>query len=103
MSRAEEAALKACPDLNREEYFDDEEWIDATVRQHSDRALYRIAYQQAEKDLTADWTEEDERIRANLLSLLVDLRVGGKIKETTAKKYYDWLKTIHVKPRKPRS
>lgn len=53
-------------------------------------------------DLLSEWTEEDERTRWNLCSLLTNLRVGKKIEESTFKKYYSWLKIIHIKPRKTR-
>lgn len=53
-------------------------------------------------NLLFEWTEEDERTRWNLCSLLTNLRVGKKIEESTFKKYYSWLKIIHIKPRKPR-
>ena len=49
--RAEENALKLFPDLDRDEFADEDEYIDALVRQHSDRALYIMAYRHAEKDL----------------------------------------------------
>lgn len=53
-------------------------------------------------NLSSEWTEEDERTRWNLCSLLTNLRVGKKIEESTFKKYYSWLKIIHIKPRKTR-
>ena len=40
------------------------------------------------------WSEEDERIKDNLLSELFNLYVGAQIKESTYFKYKDWVKTI---------
>jgi hypothetical protein len=37
-------------------------------------------------NLLSEWTEEDERTRWNLCSLLTNLRVGKKIEESTFKK-----------------
>jgi len=40
-----------------------------------------------------EWSEEDEKIRRNLMSLLVCMR-GDRIKEETYQKYYPWLKSF---------
>lgn len=47
----------------------------------------------------AEWSEEDDKIRRNLMSLLANLR-GNGIKEETYQKYYPWLKSLrcHWKP-----
>ena len=39
-------------------------------------------------------SEEDERTRANLISLLTDLTVRGLIKKETRQKYTTWLRTL---------
>ena len=41
----------------------------------------------------AEWSEEDEKTRRNLMSLLVNMR-GDRIKEETYQKYYPWLKSL---------
>ena len=41
----------------------------------------------------ADWSEEDEKIRRNLMSLLANMR-GDRITEETYQKYYPWLKSL---------
>lgn len=41
----------------------------------------------------AEWSDEDEKIRRNLMSLLVNMR-GDRITEETYQKYYPWLKSL---------
>ena len=41
----------------------------------------------------AEWSEEDEKLRRNLMSLLANMR-GGRITEETYQKYYPWLKSL---------
>ena len=41
----------------------------------------------------AEWSEEDEKIRGNLMSLLANMR-GDRITEETYQKYYPWLKSL---------
>ena len=41
----------------------------------------------------AEWSEEDEKIRRNLMSLLANMR-GDRITEETYQKYYSWLKSL---------
>lgn len=41
----------------------------------------------------AEWSEEDEKIRGNLMSLLATMR-GDRITEETYQKYYPWLKSV---------
>lgn len=45
------------------------------------------------------WSEEDEKTRRNLMSLLANMR-GDRITEETYQKYYPWLKSLrpHWKP-----
>lgn len=40
-----------------------------------------------------EWSEEDEKIRRNLMSLLATMR-GDRITEETYQKYYPWLKSL---------
>lgn len=41
----------------------------------------------------AEWSEEDEKMRSNLMSLLANMR-GDRITEETYQKYYPWLKAL---------
>ena len=41
----------------------------------------------------AEWSEEDEKTRSNLMSLLANMR-GNRITEETYQKYYPWLKAL---------
>jgi hypothetical protein len=41
----------------------------------------------------AEWSEEDDRIRRNLMSLLYNMR-GDRITEETFQKYYPWIKSL---------
>ena len=41
----------------------------------------------------AEWSEEDEKNRRNLMSLLANMR-GDRITEETYQKYYPWLKSL---------
>ena len=41
----------------------------------------------------AEWSDEDEKIRRNLMSLLANMR-GDRITEETYQKYYPWLKDL---------
>ena len=42
-----------------------------------------------------EWSEEDDKIRRNLMSLLVNMR-GDRITEETYQKYYPWLKNLPI-------
>lgn len=44
-----------------------------------------------------EWSEEDEKIRRNLMSLLATMR-GDRITEETYQKYYPWLKSLCPQP-----
>lgn len=44
-------------------------------------------------DFKQEWSEEDEKIRRNLMSLLANMR-GDRITEETYQKYYPWLKDL---------
>jgi len=46
----------------------------------------------------AEWSEEDEKIRRNLMSLLSCMR-GDRITEETYQKYYPWLKSLRPQPK----
>lgn len=45
-------------------------------------------------DFKQEWSDEDEKIRRNLMSLLANMR-GDRITEETYQKYYPWLKDLH--------
>lgn len=51
MDKARQRALEYLPEIRREDYDCEEDWIDAEVRNRSDRILYMSAYRQAEKDM----------------------------------------------------
>lgn len=53
-----------------------------------------IAYLEKQKEQKpAEWSEEDDRIRRNLMSLLYNMR-NNRITEGTFQKYYPWLTTL---------
>lgn len=57
---------------------------------------YSRGYADGKKDAEqkpAEWSEEDEKIRGNLMSLLANMR-GDRITEETYQKYYPWLKSL---------
>ena len=41
-----------------------------------------------------EWSVEDYKTKRNLMSLLTNLRINGKITEETYQKYYPWFKSI---------
>lgn len=45
----------------------------------------------------AKWSEENEKMRSNLMSLLANMR-GDRITEETYQKYYPWLKSLRPQP-----
>ena len=45
-----------------------------------------------------EWSEEDNKTRKNLMSLLANLR-ADRIKEDTYQKYYSWLKSLRHQPK----
>ena len=65
-----------------------------------------IAYLEKQKEQSGSsekpnnllWSEEDEKIRRNLMSLLVNMR-GDRITEETYQKYYPWLKSLRSRPK----
>lgn len=46
----------------------------------------------------AEWSDEDEKNRRNLMSLLANMR-GDRITEETYQKYYPWLKDLRSRPK----
>jgi len=52
----------------------------------------------AKEQKPAEWSEEDEKIRRNLMSLLSCMR-GDRITEETYQKYYPWLKSLRPQPK----
>ena len=69
---------------------------------------YRKAYKdgfevseqlKTERAEALEWSEEDEKIRRNLMSLLANVR-GDRITETAYQKYYPWLKSLRPQPKR---
>lgn len=54
-------------------------------------------WREMEDQKPAEWSEEDEKIRSNLMSLLANMR-GDRITEETYQKYYPWLKSLRSRP-----
>ena len=50
-------------------------------------------FEKQKEQKPAEWGEEDEKIRGNLMSLLANMR-GDRITEETYQKYYPWLKSL---------
>lgn len=48
--RAEEAALKAFPDMKLADFMSEDEYTEAQVRTLSDQFVFRMGYKQAERD-----------------------------------------------------
>ena len=62
------------------------------------KATLRMEYEKGRADAIAEtspaeWSVEDYKTKRNLMSLLTNLRVNGKITEETYQKYYPWLKS----------
>lgn len=48
--RAERASLKSFPEVERAHFPNEDEYIEAKVRQDADRFVFQFGYKQAEKD-----------------------------------------------------
>ena len=59
---------------------------------------YELGLRKKEEQKPAEWSEEDEKMRRNLMSLLVNMR-GDRITEETYQKYYPWLKSLRSRPK----
>ena len=65
------------------------------LKQFEQEAAYALMLKAEKKQehKPAEWSDEDDKIRRNLMSLLACMR-GNKIKEETYQKYYPWLKSL---------
>ena len=73
--------------INDEQQPSDEDMKEALQTEYEKGRADAFAQMQKE------WSEEDEKIRQNLMSLLSDMR-GHRIEESTYQKYYPWLKSL---------
>ena len=69
--------------------------LDAIKAQYYDRGFKNGFDEGVDSVKPAEWSEEDEKIRRNLMSLLANMR-GDRITEETYQKYYPWLKDLHL-------
>ena len=74
------------------------DWLERQKEQKPDIEICPHSIKSKSYSITGypcEWSEEDDKIRRNLMSLLVNMR-GDRITEETYQKYYPWLKNLPI-------
>ena len=94
LKRGIDGAPKGCPDNPIAEKA--LAWLEKQKEQKPDTEICPHSIKSKSYSITGypcEWSEEDDKIRRNLMSLLVNMR-GDRITEETYQKYYPWLKSL---------